>query len=73
MLLLISLPISVHIATAAAAAPQPQVIVPIPTLLRMCKAMQRASREMSGYFIGYTFKGQPVGKKTLLLNEKSLR
>ena len=34
MLLLISLPISVHIPTAAAAAPQPQVIVSIPTLLR---------------------------------------
>ena len=40
-------------------------------LLRLCKSTQRASREMSGYFLGYSFKGQPVGKKALQLVDKS--
>ena len=35
-------------------------------LLRLCKATHRASREMSGYYLGYTFKGQPVGKRILI-------
>ena len=42
-----------------------------PTLLRLCKLLNRASREMSGYYLGYTFKGQPVGKKALQLVDKS--
>ena len=40
-------------------------------LLRLCKIIQRASREMAGYFMGYTFKGQPVGKKVYKLVDKS--
>ena len=31
----------------------------------------RAMKEMSGYFTGYAFKGQPVGKKALALVDKS--
>ena len=40
-------------------------------LLHLSKAISRASREMSGYYMGYTFKGQPVGKKALKLVDKS--
>ena len=42
-------------------------------LLRIAKTMQRASREMAGYFYGYTFKGQPVGKKALAILDKSMQ
>ena len=41
-------------------------------LLQLCKAVQRAAREMTGYFGGYTFKGQPVGKGAVKLLDKSL-
>ena len=41
-------------------------------LLRLCKVIHRATREMSGYYLGYTFKGQPVGKRALQLVDKSL-
>ena len=41
-------------------------------MLRLCKISQRASREMAGYFLGYIFKGQPVGKQSLALVDKSL-
>ena len=42
-----------------------------PQLLRLCKVLYRASQEMSGYYLGYSFKGQPVGKKALKLVDKS--
>ena len=38
---------------------------------RLCKITHRAAREMSGYYMGYTFKGQPVGKKAIKLVDKS--
>ena len=37
----------------------------------MWKLLNRATREMSGYYFGYTFKGQPIGKKALALVDKS--
>ena len=40
-------------------------------IYRLCKITHRASREMSGYYMGYTFKGQPVGKKAIKLVDKS--
>ena len=33
----------------------------------MCKLIYRATRQASGYYLGFTFKGQPVGKKALKL------
>ena len=33
-----------------------------PQLLWLSKTINRASREMSGYYMGYTYKGQPVEK-----------
>merc|ERR1711963_918056 len=42
------------------------------TCVRVCESVMwevslRAPREMSGYYMGYTFKGQPVGKKAIKL------
>ena len=45
--------------------------VNLEALLRLCKAAQRAARQTAGYFFGYTFKGQPVGKKALQLISQS--
>ena len=42
-------------------------------LVRLCKAAQRAARQTAGYFFGYTFKGQPVGKKSIAINLAVLR
>ena len=42
-----------------------------PQLMRMCKVLHRATREASGYFLGYSFKGQPVGKNALTVASKS--
>ena len=39
--------------------------------MRLCKVAQRAARETAGYFFGYTFKGQPVGKNALQLISQS--
>ena len=40
-------------------------------LIRLCKAAQRAARQTAGYFFGYTFKGQPVGRRALQLISQS--
>ena len=40
-------------------------------IYRICKLTHRAAREMSGYYMGYTFKGQPVGKRAIKLVCKS--
>ena len=38
---------------------------------RVSKLAQRVQRECTGYFCGYTFKGQPVGRKYLRLAAES--
>ena len=35
------------------------------TAKKICKLAQRAAREATGYYAGYTFKGQPIGVKYL--------
>ena len=39
---------------------------------RLCKIAQRAQREATGYYCGYTFKRQPVGKHELKASAQSL-
>ena len=44
-----------------------------PRMLKvMAKLAQRAQRQCTGYYCGYTFKGQPVGAKYLRLASRSL-
>ena len=38
----------------------------------MCKLAQRAQREATGYYCGYTFKRQPVGRHELKASAQSL-
>ena len=37
----------------------------------IARLQQRVQREATGYYCGYTFKGQTIGKKYLLLASKS--
>ena len=60
------------VCTCPACQKQSQEMLESLTLKTVSKIAQRVQRESTGYYCGYTFKGQAIGRKYLLKASKSL-
>ena len=60
------------VCSCASCQKQPKEMLSTLTLKTVSKIAQRVQRESTGYYCGYTFKGQAIGRKYLLKAAQSL-